>query len=79
MIMRAFNEARVTDAIEQWKAQIKNEIAALKKDYILGVDETEYQEFLLDKYTLQPLEIEFESEDFGEPLKKKESMESELY
>jgi len=74
--MRAFNQLTISDAIDTWKGQIKSEISRQTKEYILGVEEAEYLNYLQSKYLLEPLIIDLNREDIGEPLKKKESRES---
>lgn len=48
-------------------SNIKKEIESNSKDYILNVDETEYLQYLEEKYKLFPLEIEKNSEHINEP------------
>ncbi len=77
--MRAFNEIPLSQAIEQKKEQIKNEITRQTKSYILGVDEQNYVEYLRDKYAWEPLVVDLLNEQIGEPLKKRENRESRLH
>jgi hypothetical protein len=77
--MRAFNEIPLSQATDQKKEQIKGEITRQTKDYILGVDEPAYKEYLREKYAWEPLEVDLQNEQVGEPLKRKESRESRLH
>lgn len=77
--MRAFNEIPLSQAIEQKKEQIKNEITRQTKAYILGVDEPTYVEYLRDKYAWEPLMVDLLNEQIGEPLKRRENRESRLH
>jgi len=74
--VRSFNEVESYDFPRQLSEKIKNEIEAQGKEYILGVDEEEYKNFLIDKYTVEPLIIDFENEHIGEPVIGKEWQES---
>lgn len=60
---------------EQFMArQIKSEIDSKGKAYILGVDEFEFKSYLVNKYSLEPLQIDYSTEDVPEPIKVREEM-----
>ncbi|HKJ81891.1 MAG TPA: hypothetical protein VJ954_07700 [Ignavibacteriaceae bacterium] len=63
----------------QLTEHIKKEIASKSKEYILQVDENEYIKYLVDKYTIEPLIIDFSSEFIPEPLKSIESVNNRIY
>jgi hypothetical protein len=77
--MKAFNEIDSFQFSDSVKANIKSEVIKQTKDYILGIDEEQYKAYLYDKYALTPLVIDFTSEEFKEPVKKKEQRESRLH
>lgn len=58
---------------------IKGEIAGKTKDYILGVDEEEFKQYLIARYTLEPLTIDFDSATVDEPTITKEWMEDRMW
>ncbi len=61
-INRPFNEIEVETYFAQITDRIKKEILSNSKDYIIGVDRTEYIDYLVAKYTIDELAIDFESE-----------------
>jgi len=65
---KSFCEVNGFDYFEQQKQQLKNVIESNPKEYLLGVDESEYKQFLFDKFKLEPLSIDTTQEDLGEPL-----------
>jgi hypothetical protein len=77
--MKAFDEISSYDFSDKVKANIKNEISRQTKDYLLGIEEDIYKTYLYDKYALEPLVIDFESESLDEPVKKKETREARLH
>jgi len=77
--MRAFYEIPISEATYQRKEHIKNEIKGQTKQYILGVDEDAYKEYLLERYAWEPLIIDFNNEQIEEPIKKKETREDRLF
>jgi hypothetical protein len=66
---RAFTDA--------YSIQIYNEIKEQGKDYIIGINEQEYQEYLIERYSLEPLEIITSSEDRKVPIQKKKKINRE--
>ncbi|WP_426668859.1 hypothetical protein ACPPVU_21850 [Mucilaginibacter sp. McL0603] len=73
--MRAFNEISIFDAGDRLKTSLKSEIETKSKEFILGVDEQEFKDFLYAKYKLEPLTVYFESEATDKPVISKESRE----
>lgn len=63
------------DLIDKIKAEIKGK----GKDYILGVDENEFKQYIIDQYTLDLLTVDFESETIGEPTVSKEWLQDRLH
>jgi len=59
---RAFNNIRYDVYSSNKIGEMKNEIDAKPKEYILGVDEQTYVDYLVEKYALEILEIEFQHE-----------------
>lgn len=59
--------------------KIKEEIENQGKDYILGIDEDEFKAYLIDKYTLEPLTIDYNSEIVDKPQTSKEWVEDRMY
>jgi len=59
--------------------KIKSEIEGKGKEYILGVEEEEFKAYLIDKYSLEPLNVDFESETIDEPTISKEWIEDRFY
>lgn len=59
--------------------RLANEVLQKPKEYILGIDENEYKNYLIDKYTLEPLMVDFESEIIEEPHKSKEWVDDRFY
>ncbi len=74
--MRAFNEIDWYTYKDQRSSEITNEIQSLTKEYILGVDEDEYLNYLYSKYELEELSIDYDSESYGEPKKIKQRVQS---
>ena len=58
----SFEQIEWSDYVTNLQQSVRQEIYDLSKDYILGVDENEYKSYLIDKYTLEPLEILQDSE-----------------
>jgi hypothetical protein len=71
--IKAFAEITVSDFEKQLKNKIKEEIERSGKEYILGVDENEFIEYLINEYTLEPITIYSESEEIKEPITRKET------
>ncbi len=58
---------------EERLAAIKDEIEELPKNEVLGLDQTEFCNYLQSKYELEPVEVFEESATFDEPEKEMES------
>lgn len=74
--MRAFNENSFNEFTEKRSGQIKTEIYSRPKEYIIGVDEQQYLEYLSDKYFVEPLSINFTDEGIHQPRKQRERREN---
>lgn len=74
--VNSFNEVDNFDFSRQLSERLKNEIERKGKEYILGIDEEEYQNYLIDSYTVEPLIIDFNSEHIGEPVISKQRVEN---
>jgi len=70
----SFSEVDGNSAVDQWVDQIKKKIGGERKDYILGVDEEEYINYLISDFQLVPLIIQKESEKIEHPLSSKEKL-----
>src|SRR5690606_37068627 len=77
--IESFNEISSYDFTNQQAKEIKDEIEGRGKDYILGVDEDEYKKYLIAKYTLEPLKIDYDSESIEEPTVRKEWIEDRMW
>ena len=77
--VRSFSETHSSVYEKHLVDEIKSEIESKGKEYILGVDEEEYQQYLIGKYTLEPLSIDYSSESIGEPTINKEWLEDRHY
>lgn len=65
--IRTFTEVDSFSAKDQWKEQIRKKIGSETKEYILGVDEEEYINFLIEDFKVIPLIIYEESERIEQP------------
>lgn len=65
--IRTFTEVDSFSAKDQWKEQIRKKIESETKEYILGVDEEEYINFLIEDFKVIPLIIYEESERIEQP------------
>lgn len=77
--INSFSEIRSFDFTRQLSDKIKSEIEGKGKEYILGVDEEEFKAFLIDYYSLEPLNIDYNSETVDEPTVSKEWVEDRFY
>jgi hypothetical protein len=77
--IKSFSEISSFDFIRQLSDKIKSEIESKGKEYILGVDEEEFKAYLFDKYSLEPLTIDYESETVDEPTVTREWIEDRSY
>lgn len=74
--VRTFSEIDSFSARDQFENQIKKKIESESKEYILGVDEEEYKEFLINEFKIVPLVVYEESEKIEKPIVRKEKMTS---
>ena len=74
--IKAFCEIDSYEFNRQRTEELKEEIASKGKEYILGVDEEDYKNYLLDKYTLEYLIVDFDSETISQPTISKEWQEN---
>jgi hypothetical protein len=77
--VNAFYEIDSHDFTQQLEQKIKVEIEGRSKEYILGVDENEFKEYLISKYTLEPLIISPENEPLSSPIATKEWIEDRFW
>ena len=62
-IKKPFNEIDADLYFNELKNKICHEIISNSKDYVLGVDKTDYVDYLTAKYTIEEFAIDFESEE----------------
>ena len=74
--MRAFNQIRFYDFSNSRDRDIISEIESKGKEYILSVDEEKYINYLVEKYTLEPLAIDINSEQMLKPTVTRETVEN---
>lgn len=77
--MRAFNEISFFQFKDAWFKEIKKTIEQKSKEYILGVDEEEFINYLDSEFRLEPLKIYKETEDISKPVISKEWFEDRAY
>jgi|GEM_PF-4968441 len=77
--IKSFSEINNFDFTKQLVDKIKSEIEGKGKEYILRVEEEDFKAYLIDKYSLEPLTIDYESEAISEPIVSKEWVEDSLY
>ncbi|MBK9149647.1 MAG: hypothetical protein IPM26_01055 [Saprospiraceae bacterium] len=77
--VNSFCEISSFDFTRQLTEKIKSEIEGKGKEYILGVDEEEYKNYLIEKYSLEPLTIDYNSETIDEPTVSKEWLEDRFF
>lgn len=73
--IKAFCQVDSYDLTPQLSEKIKNEIEGKGKEYILGVDEDEFKKYLIDKYTIDLLGIDYDNEQIDNPIVKKEMVQ----
>jgi hypothetical protein len=77
--IESFSEINAYDFTAQLNGKIKSEIENKGKEYILNVNEEEYKAYLIDRYSLEPLTIDYDSETIDVPTISKEWMEDSFY
>jgi hypothetical protein len=75
----SFNEVDSHSFKAQLAELIKKEIYSNSKEYILKIEEQEYLKYLIDKYTLEPLNVDFVSETIPEPFKSIERLNNRIH
>lgn len=73
----SFAQIEWSDYLQNLHEAVRQEIHAQSKEYILGVDETDYKSYLIEKYLLEPLEIP-ETEHIT-PRTEKEAFRDEVF
>jgi hypothetical protein len=73
MSFKSFCQMDWSDFSLQRSQQILSEIKSRSKDYILNVDEGQYEKYLFKKYSIEPLEVFIYPDDISEPLKRSDS------
>lgn len=74
--IKAFAEVDSYSARDQFENNIKKDIEGKSKEYILGVDENEYIEYLISEYSVEPLAVYQESERIDKPTIRKEKVKA---
>ena len=77
--INSFNEINSFDFFRELTEKIKMEIEEKGKEYILGVDEEEFKNYLINKFKLEPLTIDYNSETIDEPSVSKEWFVDRIY
>lgn len=77
--MKSFYEIESYDFTSQLSYKIESEIVNKGKDYILRVDEEDFIKFLIDKYALVPITLDFDSETIAEPTISTEIVEDRVF
>jgi hypothetical protein len=73
----SFAEIGWSDYLQNLHEAVRQEIHAQSKEYILGVDDNNYKSYLIEKYSLEPLELLPGSEHIT-PRTEKESFRGDL-
>lgn len=73
--IKAFYQVDCNDFVQQLTERIKNEIEGKGKEYILGIDEDEFKKYLISNYTIDLLSIDYDNEQIGNPIVKKEMVQ----
>jgi len=77
--IKAFAEVDSYSAEKQFEENIKKHIEGKSKEYILGVDEDEFKEYVESEYSVEPLQVYQESERIDKPIIKKEKFTDRSY
>lgn len=67
---RMFREGKLADYFQQKRDEIQRTLQHKSEDYILNVNETEFVKYLVNKYTLDSININFEDQFIDEPYEK---------
>ncbi|MFZ7114905.1 MAG: hypothetical protein ACO1G9_05975 [Bacteroidota bacterium] len=79
MEIPSFSKISSFDYVNQQIVSIQNEIEGQSKEYILQVDQNDYLKYIYDKYELEPITINFDSESFNAPYKSEKVIEDRHY
>ncbi|WEK20456.1 MAG: hypothetical protein P0Y49_04805 [Candidatus Pedobacter colombiensis] len=77
--VQSFSEISGHDFTDQQTDRIKEEIQSKGKEYILGVNDQEFKEYLIAKYSMDPLTIHLDTETVEQPKVSKEILEDRMY
>lgn len=77
--VKSFSEINSYDFLEMMVDSIKHDINERSKEYIIGVDEQEYKKYLIEQFSLEPIEIDFENEHISEPVISKEWFDDRVF
>lgn len=72
MTIRSFNIISYFEYADKEYKKASAEIESQKKEYILGVDEDRYKNYLIARYALEPLHVDIEKEHIEPPAVLKE-------
>lgn len=64
----SFNELSESEFLLSQCKLLKDQIESQNKDYILNIDEVEFKNYLISKYSIDPLVIDYESEVVHQPV-----------
>lgn len=78
-IEKPFNEWQADSVFKAVFQEIEKEITSMPKDYVLGVDEDEYVNYLTAKYSIDPVTVYFDSEDVELYKEEKRTRYNEIY
>lgn len=76
--VQTFNEVYQNEFFDQQRQKIWQEIERSPKEYILGIDEGEFLQYLKEKYTLEPLAVDLDTEAIDKPDRSKEWVSNHL-
>lgn len=77
--IQSFSEVDSHSFKVQFTEMIKSEINNNTKEYLLKVEEQEYIDYLVNKYTVEPLSVDYSSEFIPEPTKTQEWVNDQAY
>ena len=67
---RIFREGRLTDYFKRKRDEIQRKLQYESEDYILNVNESDYINYLVEEWTVYPININFEEVFIDEPYEK---------
>ena len=77
--IKAFAEIDSFSAEKQFEENVKKFIEGKSKEYILGVDEEEFKNYVISEYSVEKLAVYKESERIDKPIVKKEKFTDRFY